>query len=99
MADDTIHIVESCWLPPQLRNKVWTTFEDPSLIEVGTVFFDPASYAHYAGIVEVITEANGTKYARMHWYKGIDNSIHESIPLERFATLHLWWADPVMQDG
>lgn len=91
------HQVDHRWIPTRFAHCIWTTFEDTSLIEEGTIFFNPARYAHYAGEVEKVNEANGKKFALIRWYKGADNIIYESIEFSRFDTMYLWWIDPCMQ--
>lgn len=92
------HTVENRFLPQQWQNKVWTTFEDISLIEVGTVFFDPHGYARYVGEVTNIITVNGHCTLVVRWWKGLDSIFNDTYRIETMAKRGFWWLDPAMQE-
>lgn len=96
MENTQIYHVDTRWLPRHMRGTVWTRFEDMSLLEEGTIVFDPAGPYH--GRVTGFSEANGTRFVLIKWSKASDNTLHDCIPFGRFANMYLFWADPVMQD-
>lgn len=99
MARTITHDIDPRWLPHKYQHFVWTNLEDVSLVKGGTILFDPAQHAHYAGRVDRVTdEVNGTRYAVILWLKAPGNTIWDSISLHRLAEMHLWWADPCMQE-
>ena len=93
-----VHTVHNRWLPEDMHGLIWTTLEDVTALSKGDVIFDPAQYAHYAGYIDNITEANGKRFAVIRWVKSADNVINDCIPFSRMEHMLLWWADPCYQE-
>jgi len=96
VAQTLIHDVPGRFLPKHWRHLTWTDFEDATLIEVGTVFYDPQ--VAYAGIVTAFITRNDYEYVAIQWFKADDNYIRETYTRARLTRMELYWADPVMQE-
>lgn len=95
---DVTHTVDTRYLPTKWRDAIWTNFDDPSLIVIGTVLFDPHPGAYYAGEVYAIQTVHNHTWVHIRWYKTHDATLTDSKTDQHLAAARLWWIDPVMQE-
>jgi len=88
-----VHHPENQWLPSDLHDKRWYDLTDPTMLEEGNWVFDPASHAHYAGLVLFHNIARSVVNVR--WYKRAGELTMEDLVTGTRLT-KLWWLDPML---
>lgn len=94
---DEIVEIGDHWVPSRYRSSIWTRFVDASLVEVGTVLFNPHRFHNYVGVVTSSYKKNGWTWYTVTWYTSSDTSYTESYTAQMIECGSYYWLDPVMQ--